>query len=159
MSGRNERDLPGGYGSVFVFAFVLGLSIGSEKTWPRFGYGLVLACFSVFLFLLALIPLRALRDEVEKHRRHPAPLFAWPALRRKPAEPLPPGPPNDAHLYDCDGIPVSFDETLGSRAWDRPEPRKVSSGFTQSEGVPIDRERFDELRTLWWKNHFRDPFA
>jgi hypothetical protein len=56
------------------------------------------------------------------------------------------GPPADASLYDCDGIPVS--ETPGgpSLAWDHPEPRRVSNGFTRSEGVSIDRARFDELR-------------
>jgi hypothetical protein len=74
--------------------------------------------------------------------------------RRSPsaARPLPPGPPPDASLYDCDGFPLSFDETFGTRRWDlAPEPRPARRQFIDSEGVPIDRERFEELREQWRK--------
>jgi hypothetical protein len=74
----------------------------------------------------------------------------WSQIRRKARErraELPPGPPADASLYDCDGVPVSYDaERDVTRAWDRAVPRKVPRDFPRSEGVSIGRERFDELR-------------
>jgi hypothetical protein len=80
-------------------------------------------------------------------------------FRVGPEEPLPPGPPVDAYLYDCDGFPVSSDREGGTRAWEGHEPRPVRRQFLQSEGVSIDRERFDELRRLLGMNGYRDPFA
>ena len=51
-------------------------------------------------------------------------------------------------MYDVDGIPVMYDpERMESPlAFDKPSPRKVSVGFIRSEGVPISRKRFEELR-------------
>ena len=63
---------------------------------------------------------------------------------------LSPGPPAKASLYDCHGFLLSYDETCGTRRRDHgPEPRPARRQFIKSEGVPIDRARFDELREHW----------
>jgi hypothetical protein len=51
-------------------------------------------------------------------------------------------------FYNVDGIPVSYDTDCDDtpRAWDKGAPRPVPLGFVRSEGVPISRESFEELR-------------
>lgn len=59
-----------------------------------------------------------------------------------------PTPAPSVMFFDVDGIPVSYEPERDDspKAWDGPAPRPVSLGFARSEGVPISRERFEELR-------------